>query len=185
MTDPRHPTGPGNSQPGLQPQRAPGLHPPHQVTPGLHPAPQPTHSVSHATPGLHPNQQPQRSAPMVAPAAPRPAPAPVGDEPIALVEELLEDDLAATTPKKIKAFGEDGSKKHHDWKRKATATGQGACRMRSFHGKYSDQGLQYLDDAVNEWLDANPDVEVKFVTSTVGVFEGKIREPALVLNLWY
>ena len=57
--------------------------------------------------------------------------------------------------------------------------------MKSFHGKYSDQGLQYLDDAVNEWLDAHPDVEVKFVTSTVGVFEGKIREPALVLNLWY
>jgi hypothetical protein len=124
---------------------------------------------------------------MAAPsAAQRPPIAPASDEPIALVEELLEDDLATTSaPKKIKAFGEDGTKKHHDWKRKAAATGQGACRVRSFHGKYSDQGLQYLDDAVNEWLDANPDVEVKFVTSTVGVFEGKIREPALVLNLWY
>jgi len=190
MTDPRHPTGPGNPQPGFQPpQRAPGLHPPHQVNPGgLHPAHQVTpglHPNHQPTPGSHPHQPPQRVPPMAAPAsAPRPAPTP--DEPIALVEELLEDDLAAApTIKKIKAFGEDGGKKHHDWKRKSAANGQGACRVRSFHGKYSDQGLQYLDDAVNEWLDANPDVEVKFVTSTVGVFEGKIREPALVLNLWY
>jgi hypothetical protein len=45
--------------------------------------------------------------------------------------------------------------------------------------------LEYLDNAVNEWLDANPDVEVKFVTPTVMTFEGKIREAALVLNIWY
>jgi hypothetical protein len=37
-----------------------------------------------------------------------------------------------------------------------------------------------MDNQINEWLDANPEVEVKFVTSTVGVFEGKMREPALV-----
>ena len=172
MTDPRHPTGPGSTQPGLNPQRPPGLQPQH-TTPGLHPA--------HSTPGLHP--QPQRVAPMGQPAAHKP-PQPMADDPIALVEELTEEETA-TTPKKIKAFGEDSGRKQHEWQRKTIASGVGACRMKSFHGKYSDQGLQYLDDAVNEWLDAHPDVEVKFVTSTVGVFEGKIREPALVLNLWY
>jgi hypothetical protein len=171
MTDPRHPSGPGTTQPGLHPQRPPGLQPQHP-TPGLHP--------THTTPGLHP--QPQR-APVTQPTGPRPHQPPV-DDPIALVEELTEEETA-TTHKKIKAFGEDSGRKQHEWQRKTIVSGQGACRMKSFHGKYSDQGLQYLDDAVNEWLDAHPDVEVKFVTSTVGVFEGKIREPALVLNLWY
>jgi hypothetical protein len=57
--------------------------------------------------------------------------------------------------------------------------------VKTFHGKYSDQGMEHLDDVINEWLDNHPEVEVKFVTSTVNVFEGKIREPALVLNLWY
>jgi hypothetical protein len=169
MTDPRHPSGPGSIQPGLHPQRPAGLqNPSHHVTPGLHSAQ--TLHPPHATPGV---SQPAR-------AAVRPAD---GDDPIALVEELTEEETSPA--KKIKAFGEDGARKQHDWKRKTIANGQGACRMRSFHGKYSDQGLQYLDDAVNEWLDAHPEVEVKFVTSTVGVFEGKIREPALVLNLWY
>lgn len=115
-------------------------------------------------------------------------PQPVDEEPIALV-----DDDAAAAPshaeefaKKIKQMGDAGTaRKHHDWKRKVTSNGTGAIRVKSFHGKYSDSGLTYLDDAINEWLDAHPDVEIKFVTPTVGVFEGKIREPALVLNLWY
>ena len=48
-------------------------------------------------------------------------------------------------------------------------------------------GLQQAGQAPERvlWLDAHPEVEVKFVTSTVGIFEGKMREPALILNLWY
>lgn len=165
MQDPRHPTG-------LPPQQ-----------PGLRPAAQP-----HA-----PTIRPQ--GPGMVPQQPRPVqhPTPVGadEEPIALVDDEPETPTPANRAteeftKKIKALGEAGiHKKHHEWKRHPHTTGVGAIRVRSFHGKYSDQGLQYLDDAINEWLDANPEVEVKFVTSTVGVFEGKIREPALVLNLWY
>jgi hypothetical protein len=131
----------------------------------------PSHHVSPSTSG----HQPPKIAPM-----------PVqhvgnhGEElsPIDLVEEVRTD-------QKIRAFGVTGSKQHHEWKRKPFTTGQGAVRIRSFHGKLSDQGLAYLDEAVNEWLDQHPEVEVKFVTSNVGVFEGKMREPALVLNLWY
>jgi len=102
-------------------------------------------------------------------------------EPIGLIEESgLESE-----EKKIKAFGVVGATRAREWKRKSTVTGHGAVRVKSFHGKLSDQGMQYIDDAINEWLDSHPDIEVKFVTSTVGQFEGKIREPALVLNLWY
>lgn len=108
---------------------------------------------------------------------------PTDDElaPIGLIEEA-ED---GTPDKKIQAFGMTSNVQHHDWKRQPVKTGTGAVRVRSFHGRLSDQGLGYIDEAINEWLDQHPEIEIKFVTSTVGVFEGKIREPALVMNLWY
>lgn len=125
-------------------------------------------------PGAHPTPVPH--------APPKPAVHhdPI-DEPIALVD----DTTAVSAAKKIKQIGAQWQHKQHEWKRTPHATGRGAIRVRSFHGKYSDQGLEHLDDMINEWIDEHPEVEIKFVTSTVGVFEGKIREPALVLNLWY
>ena len=87
---------------------------------------------------------------------------------------------------KIRALSGGASTVRKDnFKRQTNITGKGACRIRSFHGRLSSQGLEYLDNQINEWIDANPDVEVKFVTSQVGIFEGKMREPALILNLWY
>jgi hypothetical protein len=110
-------------------------------------------------------------------------------EPITLVEDHAATATAAhmgpPPPKKILAFGPADVHKKHDWKRIPHKSGTGAIRVRTFHGKYSEQGMEYLDNAINEWLDANPDIEIKFVTPTVSVFEGKIREPALVLNIWY
>ena len=142
----------------------------------------------------HPAQQ-QR--PGIAPLPVQPASRPIDDlDPIALVEDLTEEipatptghptpaQIAANKPK-IKAFGADTVRREVQWKRQPKTSGQGACRVKSFHGKYSDQGIEHLDDVINEWLDNHAEVEVKFVTSTVNVFEGKIREPALVLNLWY
>jgi hypothetical protein len=158
----------------------------------------------HATPsqpGLRPPiQQPAVRPPAVPSARPGIAPMPtirpqqVADDPIALVEELTELEeapkapaaaTAAPTPASKIKFGPDLGHKKHEWKRKTHVTGQGACRVKSFHGKYSEQGVEHLDDMINEWLDDHPEVEVKFVTQTVHVFEGKIREPALVLNIWY
>jgi hypothetical protein len=126
-----------------------------------------------------------RTAPAVVPPQGH-APSDKDLEPLSLVEEIAEVTPSATpAPKKILAFGEGAHVRKHQWKRTLQQTGTGATRVRSFHGKYSEQGLEYLDNAINEWLDNNADVEVKFVTSTVMTFEGKIREPALVLNLWY
>jgi len=122
----------------------------------------------------------------VATAAPTAPPAarplkPAGDEPLELA-----GDHGAAAPSKIRAFGVTAEvKAAHTWKRAPHVDGCGAVRVRSFHGRLSDQGLEYLDNAVNEWLDGNPDIEVKFVTSTIGIFEGKIKDLALILNLWY
>ena len=88
-------------------------------------------------------------------------------------------------PKPIIHFGPEGQRKQHTWKRQTGINGTGSCRVKSFRGKYTDQGLEHLDDTINEWLDTHPEVEVKFVTSTTASFEGKVHDPVLVLNLWY
>jgi len=49
----------------------------------------------------------------------------------------------------------------------------------------SDQGLEYIDEAINVWLDEHPEIEVKFVTTNVGMFDGKFKDFALIINVWY
>src|SRR5687768_6403022 len=104
-------------------------------------------------------------------------------DPIDLEEEVEEANLAGM--KKIRAFGVQDSHARSNYTRKPATNCQGACRVRSFHGKLSEQGLEYIDNAINDWLDSHPDIEVKFVTPTIGLFDGKMKEMALVLNVWY
>jgi hypothetical protein len=139
---------------------------------------------------------PQPARPMITPrpvvAAPRPNAGPVqpaapkpqhADAPIALAEDV--EEVEEAPPASKIHFGPDITHRKHDWKRLTQTPGTGAVRMKSFHGKLSEQGMEYLDDAINTWLDAHPDIEVKFVTSSVGLFDGKMKDLALILNLWY
>ena len=91
---------------------------------------------------------------------------------------------AQPAPKKI-TFGPEIQHRVENWTRQPHANGQGSVRVRSFHGKLSEQGLEYMDHHINEWLDRHPEIEVKFVTSSIGVFDGKIKEPAVILQVWY
>jgi hypothetical protein len=159
------------------PKAAPAPAPAAAAAPVAAPAPAPTPASPPVAKAI---AVPQQAAPAQK-AAPASAP---GGAPAAADAHAGEEGTANFTSK-IKAFGIAGEHRKRTFKRQTKANGTGAVRVRTFHGKLSDQGMGYLDDAINEWLDQNPDVEVKFVTSTVGVFEGKIREPALVLNLWY
>lgn len=132
--------------------------------------------------GPQPGGQPQ-SRPPIVPAAPRPAQH--QDDELASIG-LINDAEASAAEHKIRAISGNAATVRKDaYKRTPFKSGQGVCRVRSFHGRLSIQGLEYMDNQINEWLDAHPEVEVKLVTSQVGTFEGKIREPALVLNLWY
>jgi len=103
----------------------------------------------------------------------------------------LEDDHAPTSPSgeqpksKIMAFGVRGMAQSHEYKRQSTVTGTGAVRVRTFHGRLSDEGLQFMDDKINEWLEAHPEIEVKFATTQVGMYEGKIKDLALIMSVWY
>jgi hypothetical protein len=68
----------------------------------------------------------------------------------------------------------------------STFTGNGATRVRSFHGRLSDDGLAYTDDKINEWLDSHPEIEVKHVNCFVGPLEGKVTgEQGLIVVIWY
>ncbi len=60
-----------------------------------------------------------------------------------------------------------------------------ANRMRTFHSKLSEGAIFHLDQQVNSWLDAHPDVEIKFANTTVGTWEGKHPEPNLILTIFY
>ncbi|MFN7021965.1 MAG: hypothetical protein ACK4WH_11645 [Phycisphaerales bacterium] len=93
---------------------------------------------------------------------------------------------AAETKPKIQAFSQGlGAKRHtEDWKRKTNVNGTGATHVKTFHCKLSSESVEYMDQQINQWLDDHPDYEVKFVTSTVGEWTGKIKEPALIVNVW-
>ena len=85
--------------------------------------------------------------------------------------------------KKIQAFGKD-ARHEEQWERTPNTTGCGAIHVRTFHSKLTDDALVYMDQCINEWLDAHPQYEVKFVNSTVGVLTGKSKEPHLICQIW-
>lgn len=86
---------------------------------------------------------------------------------------------------KIKAFEQRGGGRHEDnWSRTPNVTGTGAIHVKSFHCKLTGESLEFLDKQVNEWLDAHPQYEVKFVTTSVGEWMGKVKEPNLIVQVW-
>ncbi len=87
---------------------------------------------------------------------------------------------------KIRAFDQKLGAGHTDeqWKRTPAQTGQGAVHCRTFHCKLSEDAVANMDRQINEWLDAHPTYEVKLVTSTVGEWQGKLREPQMIVQVW-
>lgn len=151
--------------------------PPHQQ--GLHPAPQRI-----AAPANPPGLAKVSGIPMGRP--------PVEDlDTIALVEDaepapVPGQPASAQPASKIRAFTVAGAHvTSHQFKRQPNVTGHGATRVRTFHGRLSDEGMAFMDDKINEWIDTHPEVEIKQVSTTIGVFEGKIRDQALIVNIWY
>lgn len=105
-------------------------------------------------------------------------------EPLAAVAGPVS--VPATPVSKIRAFDQKLiSSRHEDsWTRSPNVTGTGAIHVKSFHCKLTDEALHYLDQQINEWLDAHPQYEVKFVTTAVGEWTGKMKEPNLIAMVW-
>lgn len=102
--------------------------------------------------------------------------------------DLTPDSAASTASSvpKITTFEQKLSSKRHEdqWARSPNATGIGAIHVKSFHCRLTGDSLEFLDRQINEWLDAHPQYEVKLVTSSMGTWSGKLKEPNLIVNVW-
>ncbi len=83
---------------------------------------------------------------------------------------------------KIRTF--ERTREEKSWKRKPNSPGTGAVHVKTFHCKLTEDALRYMDETINEWLETHPELEVKFVTSTIGVFTGKLKEPQMITQVW-
>ena len=194
-------------------EQRPGMSPMAHPAQPLRPSPPPpmqqhgprVHPVPHAAHAPHAPVAPHAPQSPMAKHAPNTAPLPVDDDLVVLEDDALtlEDDgqtsppvggaapaggapiaHEAHTPKKI-TFNADAIARQRNFKRKPHLSGAGACRVRTFHGKCSDQGLEYLDDAINVFFDEHPDIEIKHITANVAMFDGKFKDFALIVNVWY
>lgn len=109
-------------------------------------------------------------------------PQPVGPQPVG-PQPVAPQPVAGS---RIKAFEQRLAGKHEDkgWNRTPNISGTGAIHVRSFHCKLNTEAMEFLDQQINEWLDAHPQYEVKFVTTGVGEWVGKTREPNFVVQVW-
>lgn len=133
-------------------------------------------------------QAAQKAAGHVAVAVPAKKAAPTDEADVAI--SLVDDDEMPTSESRmIRSFAKGSTLggAHHDDKLQRALTGptEAATRARTFHGKLTDAGLAHLDDTMNEWLDKNDDVYIKSVTSSIGVFESKTKEPHLFITVFY
>ncbi len=98
--------------------------------------------------------------------------------------DLVEIDPSDQSSHKITSFDRTGERQQKQWARQPNKTGTGATHVKTFVAKLRLDAIDHLDEQINDWLDAHPETEVKFVTTTVGKLVGKITEEAVFVNLW-
>jgi hypothetical protein len=61
-----------------------------------------------------------------------------------------------------------------------------ATRCRTFHCKLNDSSFARLNEVINDWVDANEEIEIKFATSCIGLLEAKhSTDPHLIVTVFY
>ena len=60
-----------------------------------------------------------------------------------------------------------------------------ATRCRVFHCRLSDASVRNMEEQINEWVDSQDDIRIKFSTSSVGSVDGKSNDPHLFVTLFY
>ena len=108
------------------------------------------------------------------------------DKSLSLIDET---EVTNHAPHQIRSFSEgstlSGGHKDQHFKRSITPFNEPATRCRTFHGKLTAAGLAHMDEQINEWLDSHTELYIKSSSSTVGVFEGKTKEPHLLVTVFY
>ena len=113
---------------------------------------------------------------------------PPSNEPLKIfIDDSNDERPAATEDVQFRPFNDaaDKSSQHSDKYKRPLTTGATATRVRTFHSRLSENAMNYMDELINEWLDGDPNITVKFSTSTVGVVEGKKTESHLIVSVWY
>ncbi len=112
-------------------------------------------------------------------------------EPISLEgHEEAEGSVAGLSSTKIHGMSAPTLGKGAGWddlkfKRPLDPKNPNASRCRTFHCKLSEGAVDFLNNQVNEWLDGNPEITVKFANTSIGLFEGKHTEPNIVITIFY
>ncbi|MBN2445279.1 MAG: hypothetical protein JXO22_01020 [Phycisphaerae bacterium] len=110
-------------------------------------------------------------------------------EPIQLVDVL--DAAAGASAGDLKQYGGGGitfdqtADGDEGYRRPVNPDTRTATRCRTFHGKLNDASMNHLNRQINEWVDANDDIQIKFVTSDIGIVEGKHADQHLILTVFY
>ena len=101
-------------------------------------------------------------------------------------DPFADDDSDPAEKTEIKSTAKwAGASSHADnWNRTPNVTGAGAIHVKTFSAKTNEQSLEFLDQKINEWLDAHPEYEVKFATVAPGEIIGKTREPGIFVSVW-
>ena len=110
----------------------------------------------------------------------------IADEPVALIGGDG-DRVAGSSLIRSFSTGSTLAGSHDDtrYKRPLAEPNLPATRVRTFHGKLTEAGVAHMDEQINDWLEAHPDIYIKNTTSSIGMFEGKTKEPHVVLTLFY
>lgn len=113
------------------------------------------------------------------------------DAPLTLVDEdpAMASGSADKPDKAIRSFVKTSlaqADRHENFQRALNPSSGLATRCRTFHAKLTDAALSYMDNQINEWVEAHPDVHIKFATATIGMVEAKQhQEPNIILSVFY
>ncbi len=117
-------------------------------------------------------------------------PEPLG-EPLALIPEQEVPGRGDQSGPDLKQYGGGGisfDQMEHteaDYQRVLLPDGKGATRCRVFHAKLNDASMAYMTDQINAWVDAHENIVIKFVSTNIGVVEGKHADPHLIVTVFY
>lgn len=82
-------------------------------------------------------------------------------------------------------LGRGSAREASSFKRTLQPDSTTANRCRVFHCRLSDGAIDFMNNQINDWLDENEDITIKFANSTIGLFEGKHTEPNMILTVFY
>lgn len=57
--------------------------------------------------------------------------------------------------------------------------------IKTFYTKLHAGGIDYIDEVINKWLKANPNVRIKRTNTVTGEVQGKKTEPNIIVTVWY